>query len=184
MLFVRTNIIFLFLSSFQFKYVDCYHQWFSSIINCVHVCSVMSDSCDPTDCSPPGSSVHGIFQARVLEWLPCHPPGDLPDPGIKPAYIVSPALQGILYHCGMGTFLRSILCLVSWVFLVQDSSINMNLKSVWGEGQEIKLSNESTLSQGELKKDRSSRFHLASLCWWVDFFPISPFHWGCSPLRS
>ena len=26
--------------------------------------------CDPTDGSPPGSSVHGIFQARVLEWGP------------------------------------------------------------------------------------------------------------------
>ena len=26
--------------------------------------------CDPTDCSPPGSSVHGIFQARALEWVP------------------------------------------------------------------------------------------------------------------
>ena len=25
--------------------------------------------CDPLDCSPPGSSVHGIFQARVLEWV-------------------------------------------------------------------------------------------------------------------
>ena len=24
--------------------------------------------CDPIDCSPPGSPVHGIFQARVLEW--------------------------------------------------------------------------------------------------------------------
>ena len=24
---------------------------------------------NPTDCSPPGSSVHGIFQARVLEWV-------------------------------------------------------------------------------------------------------------------
>ena len=24
--------------------------------------------CDPLDCSPPGSSIHGIFQARVLEW--------------------------------------------------------------------------------------------------------------------
>ena len=24
--------------------------------------------CDPTDCSLPGSSVHGIFQARILEW--------------------------------------------------------------------------------------------------------------------
>ena len=28
----------------------------------------MSDSCKPMDCSLPGSSVHGIFQARVLEW--------------------------------------------------------------------------------------------------------------------
>ena len=30
--------------------------------------SVMSDSSDPLDCSLPGSSVHGILQARVLEW--------------------------------------------------------------------------------------------------------------------
>ena len=28
----------------------------------------MSDSSDPMDCSLPGSSIHGIFQARVLEW--------------------------------------------------------------------------------------------------------------------
>ena len=27
----------------------------------------MSDSCDPIDCGPPGSSVHGILQARILE---------------------------------------------------------------------------------------------------------------------
>ena len=25
--------------------------------------------CDPMDCSPPGSSVHGIIQARILEWI-------------------------------------------------------------------------------------------------------------------
>ena len=25
--------------------------------------------CDPVDCSPPGSSVHGILQARLLEWV-------------------------------------------------------------------------------------------------------------------
>ena len=30
----------------------------------------MSDSWDTMDCSPPGSSVHGIFQARILEWVP------------------------------------------------------------------------------------------------------------------
>ena len=31
--------------------------------------SVMSDSCDPMDCSLSGSSVHGILQARILEWV-------------------------------------------------------------------------------------------------------------------
>ena len=30
---------------------------------------VVSDSCNPMDCSPPGSSVHGILQARILEWV-------------------------------------------------------------------------------------------------------------------
>ena len=34
--------------------------------------------------SPPGSSVHGILQARILEWVAMPPPGDLSDPGIKP----------------------------------------------------------------------------------------------------
>ena len=38
----------------------------------VHVCVpvsrlVVSNSCDPLDCSPPGFSVHGIFPARMLE---------------------------------------------------------------------------------------------------------------------
>ena len=46
--------------------------------------------CDPMDCSPPGSSVHGIPQARILEWLPCPPPGHLPNPGTEPRF---PALQ-------------------------------------------------------------------------------------------
>ena len=32
-------------------------------------CSVVSDSCDPMDSSPPDSSVHGISQARILEWV-------------------------------------------------------------------------------------------------------------------
>ena len=47
--------------------------------------------CDPVDCSPSGSSVHGISQARILEsGLPFLSPGDLPDPGIEPE---SPPLQ-------------------------------------------------------------------------------------------
>ena len=56
-------------------------------------CSTLSD---PMDCSLPGSFVHGIFQARILEWLAIFSPGDLPHPGIKPSSLTSPAL--VLYH--------------------------------------------------------------------------------------
>ena len=38
----------------------------------LHACSVTKSCltlCDPIDCSMPGSSVHGIFQARILEWV-------------------------------------------------------------------------------------------------------------------
>ena len=44
------------------------------------------------DCSLPGSSVHGIFQTRILEWVPFPSPWDLPDPRIEPASLGSPAL--------------------------------------------------------------------------------------------
>ena len=46
--------------------------------------------CDPMDCSLPGSSVHGILQARILEWVAFPPTGDLSNSGTKPR---SPALQ-------------------------------------------------------------------------------------------
>ena len=46
--------------------------------------------CDPMDCSPPGSSVHGILQARILEWVAIPFSRDLHDPGIEPG---SSALQ-------------------------------------------------------------------------------------------
>ena len=58
---------------------------------CAQSCPVL---CDPIDYSPPGSSVHGISQERILEGLPCPPPGDLPDLGIKPVSLTSPALAG------------------------------------------------------------------------------------------
>ena len=47
--------------------------------------------CSPMDCSPTGSSVHGILQARILEWVAIpFSRGDLPDPGIEPGF---PTLQ-------------------------------------------------------------------------------------------
>ena len=38
---------------------------------------------DPMDYSPSASSVHGILQVRILEWVAISSPEDLPDPGIK-----------------------------------------------------------------------------------------------------
>ena len=46
--------------------------------------------CNHMDHSLPGSSVHGISQARILEWVAIPSPGDLSDPGIE---LVSPALH-------------------------------------------------------------------------------------------
>ena len=78
----------------------------NSIISCVCVCvCVCATSLQsyPTlhssmGCSPPGSSVHGILQAGILEWQPCPPPGDLPSPGTKPASPAALALRQILYR--------------------------------------------------------------------------------------
>ena len=50
-------------------------QWFLVTKSCAALC-------DPMDCRPPGSSVYGIFQARILEWVAIFfsrgsfPPGD------------------------------------------------------------------------------------------------------------
>ena len=44
--------------------------------------------CDPMEHSPPGSSVHGIPQARILEWVAIPSLGDLPDPGIESGCLV------------------------------------------------------------------------------------------------
>ena len=49
--------------------------------------------CDPMDCILPSSSVHGIFQARILEWVAISYSRDIPNSGIKPTSSVAPALQ-------------------------------------------------------------------------------------------
>ena len=51
----------------------------------VKVAQLCPTHCDPMDCA-----VHGILQARTVEWVAFPSPGDLPNPGIEPR---SPALQ-------------------------------------------------------------------------------------------
>ena len=72
------------------------------MIHLVYVCAKLLQSClilcGPVECSLPGSSVHGILQARNWSGLPCPSPGDLPDPGIKHASLTSPALAGGFFN--------------------------------------------------------------------------------------
>ena len=43
--------------------------------------------CDLMDCSPPVFSVHGILQARVLEWVAIPSPADFPNSGTEPGFL-------------------------------------------------------------------------------------------------
>ena len=61
---------------------------------CVKALQSCLTLCDPMDVSLPGSSVHGILQARILELVSVSYLGELPDPGIEPTSFASPALAG------------------------------------------------------------------------------------------
>ena len=51
----------------------------------VKLLQLVQTLCNPMDCSPPGSTVPRILQARILEWVAMpSSSGDLPDPGIEP----------------------------------------------------------------------------------------------------
>ena len=61
---------------------------------CHWLCSIVPDSLQTFDCSPPGSSVHGILKATMLEWAVISSSRGLPDPGIEFTSPESPALAG------------------------------------------------------------------------------------------
>ena len=67
------------------------------------------------DCSPPGSSVHEILQARILEWVALPSSKDLPNPGIEPESLMSPfpGRQVLLPLAPPG---KSIDILTYWLF--------------------------------------------------------------------
>ena len=75
--------------------IDVRSVWCMSAWSCLTLCN-------PMDCSPQGSSVHGIFQARILSGLPFPISVDLSDPRIEPG---SPCLlyyRWILYLWATG----------------------------------------------------------------------------------
>ena len=65
-------------------------------VACMHTKSLQScpTVCDPLDYSLPGSSVHGILQARILEWVAMPSSRDLPDAGTELVFLMSLVLAG------------------------------------------------------------------------------------------
>ena len=63
-------------------------------VGCARSLQLCPTLCHPMDYSLPGSSVHRILQARILEGLLCPSPGDLFHPGIKLASLAALALAG------------------------------------------------------------------------------------------
>ena len=69
--------------------------------------------CDPTDCGPPGSSVHEFSRQENWDGLPFHTLGYLPNPRIEAKSLASPALAGNslkLHH--LGTSITTFKCTV------------------------------------------------------------------------
>ena len=69
--------------------------------------------CDLMDDNPPGSTVHGILQARILQWSVMPSSRGSSWPGVKPASLKSPALAGWFFTTGVTreAFTRPDICL-------------------------------------------------------------------------
>ena len=74
---------------------------------------------NPVASTPRGSSVHGVSQARILEWVAISFSRDLPNPGIEPASLMSPAMAGRFLTTGL---LSSIIFII---FIIYDKATNI-----------------------------------------------------------
>ena len=110
------------------------------------VCSVVS-SCltvyNPMDCSPPGALSVRFPRQEYWSGLPFPPPGNLPNPGIKPASPASPALCVPLshsgkshththkhtysYHCCVLSYKRMLIFLETTLHLLQVDKLNPSI---------------------------------------------------------
>ena len=83
---------------------------------CVCVCARLDAQlcqtlCSAMDCSPPGASVHGIFQARILELVAISPSrGSSQSRDWTCVSCISSTGRRFLYHCATGVFANISLC--------------------------------------------------------------------------
>ena len=106
------------------------------------VCSVAHSClihCDFMDCSPPGSSVHGISQAAYWSGLPCPTLEDLPDQRIEPAFPVSSAQAGGFFpteplgkpHAYLNEYWKNITHTLSPRVIIVNAEIDVKVGTSW-----------------------------------------------------
>ena len=82
--------------------------------------------CNPMDCSLPGSSIHEILQASILEWIDISSPGDLPNQGSNLGLLLC---RQILYHLGhQGSPRNAAKAVLKGKFIVIQAYLRKNLK--------------------------------------------------------
>ena len=98
--------------------------------------------CNPMNCGPPGSSVRGFARQEYWSGLLCPPSGDLSDPGIEAASLMSPALAGRFFTTSTNfpewpskSYLAPLCLMVLIIVHSQDDSIISMRKSILGSTQ-------------------------------------------------
>ena len=110
------------------------YEWYNSVylIGCVCACSVIKSCpafCDPMDCSLPGSSVHGICQARTLEWVAISSTRGSSQP--RDLTRVSSIGRQILYHWTSWEAPHWVAVLIKWDFMCKVPIQCISWSSPW-----------------------------------------------------
>ena len=83
------------------------------IMNCIMLLCTVTQSClttcNSTGCSLPGSSLHGVLQARILGWMPFPSPGDLLNQGLELGLLHCRQILYHLSHKGSPSYMLSVI---------------------------------------------------------------------------
>ena len=82
-------------------------------MNCIMLLCTVTQSClttcNSTGCSLPGSSLHGVLQARILGWMPFPSPGDLLNQGLELGLLHCRQILYHLSHKGSPSYMLSVI---------------------------------------------------------------------------
>ena len=100
----------------------------STMHACMLSCFSHPTLCNPTHCSPPGFSVMGFSRQEYWIGLPCPPQGNLPDPWIKPTFLMSPALTGRFFTTRASWEAQNY-HMIQEFLVIHQNNVKTNLKS-------------------------------------------------------